>query len=670
MKNKVWIITFLACLILPVGAGAVYRSTHPDEDRQQIEEEENRRMAEVEWDKLFDSCQSVDNWYNDRAPLRSPLMRLYQSVNGSAEHFFDDRIAAPLDRLMNAGARDPDAGQDPEAEPQTPDFDWAAVFNPEDTDAPYEDPFEEPTETDPEPSGEESTEGTADETEATDPEDSAEDGTVPDSAASETENGTPAASETAAPPETTKSPETTKAVVSNVTEAAPTQPAGNDPRKNHNLVAVQTVKPDYTHWGYTDYRCTDCGRTFRLDVKYKLVDSSQLSPRIVGSGVIVGRSGWYFYTGQRSVEYYKGQCLPTAQELTNYASVLKQIKARCDKLGIKLFVLIAPNKEQVYSEYMPTYSVATANKRAQRIISHLQNQGITVLYPLAELKAGDLYHETYYRNDTHWTPYGAYIAASLIEKRLGMGPADPYSVDLPGTTKTIRNGDMVQLGNIPASNRPSIPYFVPNTNASISFTGEANTSNVRRTVSTNPNGKSLVLIGDSFRVNMSDTLAKDFKKTLILHRDYLSASMKNEILRTNVLILETVERYDVQFFAFLPNLLNILNMTPDPVQEPVPETTAAPTEPATTAAPETTAAPTTAAPETTAVPTTEAPPETTAASTTEAPPETTAAPTTEAPPETTAAPTTEAPPETTAAPPANETTTAADPEQPDEGSGT
>ena len=206
MKNKVWIITFLACLILPVGAGAVYRSTHPDEDRQQIEEEENRRMAEVEWDKLFDSCQSVDNWYNDRAPLRSPLMRLYQSVSGSAEHFFDDRIAAPLDRLINAGARDPDAGQDPEAEPQTPDFDWAAVFNPEDTDAPYEDPFEEPTETDPEPSGEESTEGTADETEATDPEDSAEDGTVPNSAASETENGTPAASETAAPPETTNSP--------------------------------------------------------------------------------------------------------------------------------------------------------------------------------------------------------------------------------------------------------------------------------------------------------------------------------------------------------------------------------------------------------------------------------------------------------------------------------
>ena len=135
MKNRLWIIAFMAFLILPVGAGYVYRTANPDEDRRQIEEDENRRMAEIEWDKLIDSCQSIDSWYNDRAPLRSPLMKLYQQVSGSAEHFFDDRIAAPLDRLINAGARDPQAGQDPEAEPQTPDFDWAAVFNPDNTEA-------------------------------------------------------------------------------------------------------------------------------------------------------------------------------------------------------------------------------------------------------------------------------------------------------------------------------------------------------------------------------------------------------------------------------------------------------------------------------------------------------------------------------------------------------
>ena len=636
MKNRLWIIAFAAFLILPVGAGSIYRAAHPDEDRRQIEEEEKRRMAEIEWDNLFDSCQSVDNWYNDRAPLRGPLMSFYKQLNASGESFFDDRIAVPLDRLINSGCADtnPDPSADVE---QTPDFDWAAVFNGDNTEAPFEDLTGEMTDAEPEPSGQESTEDSAADPEATDPETSLEDGTDPESAASETGTDDP---ETTDGDRTTEAPETTQAVVSNVTETAPTQPAGSDPRKDHNLVKIKTVEADYTHWGYTDYRCSDCGRGFRLDIKYKLVDASPLSPRTVGQGVIVGRSSWYFYTGQRSVEYYKGQCLPTNQELSSYASVLKQIKARCDKFGVKLIVVIAPNKEQVYSEYMPTYSIATTDKRENRIVRYLQNQGITVIYPLSELKAGDLYYETYFRHDTHWTPYGAYIANYLIEKKLGMSPADPFSIDLPGSTSPKRSGDLLQLGNI--SNYPAVPCFYPAPNRSVSITSDSTTSsgNVRRTVSTNPNGKSLVLIGDSFRINMGETLPRDFKNTLILHRDYLSASMKNEILRADVLVLETVERFDVQFFSSLSKVLQIVNMTPDPVAETEPAATEAPTTEAPTTAEPTTEVPTTAAPETTAAPTTAAP-ETTAAPTTEAP--TTAEPTTEAP--TTEAPTTEAPTE-------------------------
>ena len=36
MKNRLWIIAFMAFLILPVGAGYVYRTANPDEDRRQI----------------------------------------------------------------------------------------------------------------------------------------------------------------------------------------------------------------------------------------------------------------------------------------------------------------------------------------------------------------------------------------------------------------------------------------------------------------------------------------------------------------------------------------------------------------------------------------------------------------------------------------------------------
>lgn len=538
MKNKLWIIAFLAFLILPVGAGCIYRAMHPDEDRRQIEEEENRRMAEIEWDKLADSCQSIDSWYNDRAPLRGPLVRFYRQINGSAELFFNDEIFPPLDRLIRTGSLKPEKPHGPGSETQP------SATEPESTEAPETSTAEVPTEA-PEPSGEESTEAPSTEPETADP--------------GSTESGEPETDASGTDETETDEFGTDE---SETSESETGEPASTeyDPWEEHDLEEILTVEADYEHWGYTDYRCRDCGRTFRLDVTEKLVDTEAMSPRVVGQGVIIGRRNWLFLSAARSVEYYKGTNLLSDEELANFAAPLVQLQERCSKLGIRLIVLIAPNKEQIYSEYMPTYTVENEDKREPRLIRYLQEKGITALYPAVELKAGDLYHETYHRYDTHWTPYGAYIADYLIEKELGMDPEDPYSPDLPVTEKTISSGDLISLGNLSAGNYPSVQYYVPDVDAEYGITGDdlSENGNVRRTESDNPNGLSLVLVGDSFRVNMSDPLARGFQKTLILHRDYLDASMKDEILDADVLIVEAVERFDVLLPGSVRALLEIL----------------------------------------------------------------------------------------------------------------
>ena len=535
MKNRLWIIAFLAFLILPVGAGFIYRAAHPDEDRQQIELEENRRMAEIEWEKLADSCQSIDSWYNDRAPLRGPLIRFYRQMNGSAEKFFNDEIYIPLDRLIHGGSLKPEP-HDPQGETQP------VTTVPETTEVPTEPSTEEIPTTAPEPSGEESTEEPSSESQATEP-----DTTSPEAAESGTDGSESAESGTAGS-ETAES------------ETGESETAESDPMEEHDLEAIRTVEADYEHWGYTDYRCRECGQTFRLDVSEKLVDTVEMSPRVVGQGVIIGRRNWLFLSAARSVEYYKGTNLLTDEDLATFATPLTQLKERCDKLGIRLIVLIAPNKEQIYSEYMPTYTVENEDKREPRLIRHLEEKGITALYPAAELKAGDLYYETYHRYDTHWTPYGAYIADYLIEKELGMEPADPFSPDLTVTEKTIGSGDLISLGNLSAGNYPPVQYYVPEVSTEYSLTSDESSANgnVRRTESDNPNGLSLVLVGDSFRVNMSDPLTRDFAKTLILHRDYLDASMKDEILNADVLIVEAVERFDILLPPSVRKLLEIL----------------------------------------------------------------------------------------------------------------
>lgn len=530
MKNRLWIIAFLAVLILPVGAGFLYRAAHPDEDRQQIEEQENRRMAEIEWDKLVDSCQSIDSWYNDRAPLRGPLMRFYRQVSGSAEMFFDDEIAVPLDRFIRTGKLQPEPNYNPQGE-TLPHGEWPPVIVvPPSTEAP----------TEPETTVPETTEPETTEPETTEPASTEESPSTEESSSEETTE-----------PETTE-PETT--------EEETTEEETGEPVHVHDLEVIRTVKADYEHCGYTDYRCTECGRSFRLDVEDKLVDTTPLSPRTVGEGVIIGRSNWLFLSAARSVEFYKGTNLLSDEELANYAAPLVKLKQRCEKHGIQLVVIIAPNKEQVYSEYMPTYTVENELKREPRMVEYMAEKGVDIIYPIEELKAGDLYYETYHRYDTHWTPYGAYIADALIEESLGMEPADPFSLDLPVTEKTISTGDLIQLGGLSGRNYPAVKYYVPAPYTEVSMLSDKSSENgnVRRTESDNPNGKSLVLVGDSFRVNMSDPLTRDFTKTLILHRDYLNASMKDEILSSDVLIVEAVERFDIFLFNSVWKLLEII----------------------------------------------------------------------------------------------------------------
>ncbi len=81
-----------------------------------------------------------------------------------------------------------------------------------------------------------------------------------------------------------------------------------------------------------------------MDVEEKLVDTTPLSPRVVGQGVIIGRGNWLFLSAAGSVNYYKGTNLLTDEQLASYATPLTALKNRCEKRGIRLIVIFAPNK--------------------------------------------------------------------------------------------------------------------------------------------------------------------------------------------------------------------------------------------------------------------------------------------------------------------------------------
>ncbi|MEM7351252.1 MAG: hypothetical protein AAF657_10630, partial [Acidobacteriota bacterium] len=69
--------------------------------------------------------------------------------------------------------------------------------------------------------------------------------------------------------------------------------------------------------------------------------------------VIVGRDDWLFLAANKNLEYYQARELYTEQQLTVWGQRLQANKDFIESLGSKYLIVIAPNKDTIYPEFMP-----------------------------------------------------------------------------------------------------------------------------------------------------------------------------------------------------------------------------------------------------------------------------------------------------------------------------
>jgi len=151
----------------------------------------------------------------------------------------------------------------------------------------------------------------------------------------------------------------------------------------------------------------------------------------INEGVLAGKEGWLFFCGTRALKNdYLGTDLLTEEELDGLAAHINELSACFAREGRELVILIAPNKERIYQEYMPD-ALGTPQEtcRLQQITEYLQaHTEVPVVTPVAELRSakGDLERDgvlLYYKTDTHWNGLGGYIAVRALLNEL--------EIDLP-----------------------------------------------------------------------------------------------------------------------------------------------------------------------------------------------------------------------------------------------
>jgi len=166
-------------------------------------------------------------------------------------------------------------------------------------------------------------------------------------------------------------------------------------------------------------------------------------------GVVLGKQNW-LYTD----EEFKLDNDPQQQIEKNLA-LIDWVHKELARRNIALLVAVVPAKARVYAEYLdrrqPPELHHALYARAQ---AALRADDIPSVDLLAPLTAGKTRQPTYLRTDTHWTPFGAGLAAQAIATtaralKLGGGNSEFRTVDVGEQT---HRGDLFSF-------LPLDPYF-------------------------------------------------------------------------------------------------------------------------------------------------------------------------------------------------------------------
>ncbi|MCR5770224.1 MAG: hypothetical protein K6G87_03190 [Butyrivibrio sp.] len=267
--------------------------------------------------------------------------------------------------------------------------------------------------------------------------------------------------------------------------------------------------------------------------------------------VIVGDNGWLFYTGHENNDEdpladYEGSNLYSQEELETIASNMIEARDFLAASGKEFVITMVPNKSRVYSEYMPAAcGEVSQDCRLNQVYQYLsENTDLTIVSPYSDIMAYKEAHpetQLYFKYDTHWNNFGAYVAAQSISRVWGFEMPDLDTVEqVYVDSDTYDLARMINLGDNLKEQAPIATAYsghmakVEILSDGMSFTGtvESGTADNRK----------LYIIGDSFSALLFPYLACHFNSSQSdMYYNYTYTSLEN--YDPDVVVFEVVERY-------------------------------------------------------------------------------------------------------------------------------
>ena len=267
--------------------------------------------------------------------------------------------------------------------------------------------------------------------------------------------------------------------------------------------------------------------------------------------VIWGKEDWLFYSSTNSgdpIADYTGANSYSDGDLELAKENMLNMQNALQAKGMQFCLLIPPNKENVYAQYMPDKYRHAETTRTDALVDYLSENGVNAVNPKEALMACKEPYRTYFKLDTHWNELGAYIGISETLKTLGIDLPEANADNIEEGTDTVSDlADMVGLTSVFP---PDYGFRMSSAIADDNDLIQEEIGSITHWQNENaPIQKSVFVIGDSFRSAMIPDLKALCSDFYVVYRGDYQPEMLDTV-NADIVVLEIVERHSASTMEF------------------------------------------------------------------------------------------------------------------------
>lgn len=266
--------------------------------------------------------------------------------------------------------------------------------------------------------------------------------------------------------------------------------------------------------------------------------------------VTIGKDNWLFYTPERDGEDamadYKKTNQYSEEECMEISENIARAEAYIKGQGVENFVYyVAPNKETLYPQYMPSETRGDGPSRMESFGDYMgKNADADFCYLYHDLADYSRDYQIFYKYDTHMNYLGSFLVSQIMAENL-----TGESVSLEDVT-VVRDepfvGDLARMVNQEDSMTDDYDWVIEGYHPEIKYDiikdSEDNGEEIlREYVSDSPNSRTLLVVGDSYRLKLEPYLAKLYDHTVFVRIDDFTPELLEEYAPQDVAVI-TVER--------------------------------------------------------------------------------------------------------------------------------